>query len=179
MANTSPKSSLRLPNYDYTTPGAYFVTMTASPRRQVFGTIENGQTVLSPFGQIAVACIRALPDHFGHAAVDESVVMPDHVHVIILILTEPENGVRARHALHEQGARHGRFGRPLPGSLPTIVGSLKSAITRRVNRARGTPGAQLWKRNYNEHVIRDDASLDSIRQYIRNNPLLWSLEQQS
>lgn len=179
MANASRKGTLRLPNYDYTTPGAYFVTLTTSPRRQVFGSIENERMVFNRYGQIADACTRAIGDHFPHADVDEHVVMPDHLHAIILLLTEPRPGVRARHALHEQGAKLGRFGRPLPGSLPTIVGSLKSAITRRVNQARGTPGARLWKPNYNEHVIRDDESLDSIRQYIQNNPLRWSLERQS
>lgn len=66
-----------------------------------------------------------------------------------------------------------QFGKPIPGSIPTIVRSYKSAATLRVNLMRGTPGASLWQRNYYEHVVRNDLSLSRIRQYILDNPARW------
>ncbi|WP_457654477.1 transposase [Rhodocaloribacter sp.] len=66
-----------------------------------------------------------------------------------------------------------RFGRPVPGSLPTLVRSYKSAVTKRINAMTGTPGARLWQRNYYEHVIRTDDALRRIRWYIAQNPARW------
>jgi len=60
---------------------------------------------------------------------------------------------------------------PVPQSIATIVGSFKSAASRRINRMRGTPGESVWQRNYYEHVIRDDGALRRIRRYIAQNPV--------
>jgi len=68
---------------------------------------------------------------------------------------------------------HEQFGKPVPGSIPTIVRSYKSAATLRINAARGTPGARVWQRNYYEHIVRSDSSLNRIRQYIADNPARW------
>ncbi len=72
-----------------------------------------------------------------------------------------------------------RFGRPGCGSVATIVRSFKSAVTRRVNEMHGTPGDGLWQRGYHEHVIRDEAELDRIREYINTNPLEWEFDQEN
>ena len=97
----------------------------------------------------------------GEIILDEFIVMPNHVHGVLFI-----DGERARHASPLQ---HGP-------TLGVIVGAYKSATTRQINQARGTPGAILWQRNYYEHVIRNDISLAEIRQYIANNPLQWAMD---
>ncbi len=70
-----------------------------------------------------------------------------------------------------------RFGKPVSGSLPTIVRAFKRAATKRINHLRGTPGLPVWQRNYYEHIIRDDAGLNRIREYIVYNPQRWHLDQ--
>ena len=72
-----------------------------------------------------------------------------------------------------------QFGKPIPGSIPTIVRAFKAAATKRINALRGTPGAPVWQGNYHEHVIRDDESLSAIRQYIAENPVRWAVDQEN
>jgi len=66
-----------------------------------------------------------------------------------------------------------QFGRPVSGSIPTIIRSFKSAVTKRINELRQTPGAKLWQRNYWEHIVRNEPELNRIREYIQNNPTQW------
>lgn len=110
-------------------------------------------------------------DARDEVALDEWVVMPNHIHGILVIAedrgTADGRGTARRAPMAE------RFGRPVPGSVPTIIRSFKSAVTRRINELRQTPGAGLWQRNYWEHVIRDEAECDRIRAYIRDNPTRW------
>ncbi len=89
--------------------------------------------------------------------------MPNHVHGIVFIESE-----RARHA--------SPLRRQAP-SLGTVVGAFKSATARLINQMRATPGAPLWQRNYYEHVIRNEALLSEIREYIANNLLKWALDE--
>ncbi len=69
-----------------------------------------------------------------------------------------------------------QFGKPVSGSIPTIIRSFKSAATKRVNESHGTPGTKLWQRNYYEHIIRNDDELNRIRQYIIDNPINWDTD---
>ncbi len=106
----------------------------------------------------------AIPDHFPGAAIDEFIVMPNHVHGIIWI-TETRS----------VGAQHAAPLRPVvpAGSLAAIVRSFKSAAAKRINEFRGTRGPPVWQRNYYERIIRDEDELNDIRQYIRDNPKNW------
>ncbi len=99
---------------------------------------------------------------------NEFVVMPNHIHGIIWIVGNV--GARRRRAPTGRHAAE-RFGKPVPGSIPTIIRAFKSAVTKRINQNRKTPGAPVWQRNYYEHIIRDEPSLNRIRQYIAENPL--------
>jgi putative transposase len=67
----------------------------------------------------------------------------------------------------------------VPGSIPTIVRAFKSATTRRINEMRGTPGARVWQRNYYEHIVRNDADLQRIREYILTNPIRWAMDREN
>jgi REP-associated tyrosine transposase len=111
-----------------------------------------------------------IPKHFDTALVDEFIVMPNHVHGIVMI-----RDVGARHAVPVSR----RFGKPAAGSLAAIVGSFKSATTRRINELRQTPGISVWQRNYYEHVVRGDDSLDRIREYITSNPARWDVDREN
>ncbi len=179
------RRSIRLKGYDYTQAGAYFITIVTKDRACLFGEVVEDDMRLSPMGIIVQECWLAIPDHFPHAVLDEFVVMPNHVHGII-VLNETEK-VGARHATPRPPAaprppavpRPEQFGKPVPGSIPTIVRSFKSAATKCINEYRGTPGAPVWQHNYYEHIIRTEESLNCIREYILTNPLRWHLDRQN
>jgi REP element-mobilizing transposase RayT len=134
---------------------------------------------LNECGELIEACWNEIPNHFPHVQLDAFVIMPNHVHGILHIM-EPHSAatVGARHAVPLPGNvphRHNeRFGKPVVGSIPTIVRSVKSAASRRINQLRDTPGTRVWQRSYYEHIIRNEASLDRIRQYILDNPARWA-----
>jgi putative transposase len=157
--------SIRLKDYDYTQPGAYFVTIVAYDRAGLFGDIVDGEVHLSRYGELVSTYWQAIPKHFPHAEMDVFVVMPNHVHGIISINDSTEH--------------FERFGKPVSGSIPTIVRSFKSVVTKDINELRHTTGASIWQRNYFEHVIRDEESLNRIRQYILANPARWDFDREN
>jgi REP element-mobilizing transposase RayT len=174
------RRSIRLKDYDYTQNGAYFVTICTHQRMCLFGTVNDGVLCLNALGGIAAACWDAIPAHFPHVELDASVVMPNHVHGIIVIVGAPPNSPRgivgATHASplplsplptlnHPKG--------PPSGSLGAIIGSFKSAVTRQINLMRDTPAASLWQRNFHEHILHNTAGLDAARLYIESNPSHW------
>ena len=162
-------SWLRLRGYDYAGQGSYFVTICTQNRARLFGDIANGEMRLNGFGRAAKAAWEEIPAHFPGVEVDTFAVMPNHVHGIIVIARHtPSPTPRATRASHLRGAAG-----PRTGSIGAIVGSYKSAVSKRINRCRGTAGASVWQRSYYEHIIRDDADLSRIRQYIWDNPVRW------
>jgi REP element-mobilizing transposase RayT len=94
---------------------------------------------------------------------DEWVVMPDHFHCIIGLTADTEDGAGTEEA----------FGKPVPNSIPTIVRSFKSAVTKEFHRIPGCAHRRLWQRNYWEHRIRNPYALHNMRRYIRQNPIRW------
>ena len=165
------RRSVRLPGFDYTQVGAYFITICSYEMQCIFGEVVNGEMWLSQIGSMVKECWDALPDHFNQIELDEFVVMPNHVHGILSIVDgKPRRGTACRAPTPPQE----RFGSPVSGSLPTIVRSFKYAATKRVNEGRRTPGQPPWQRNYYEHVIRNEPDLDRIRHYIVTNPIKWA-----
>jgi len=170
------RRSIRLKRYDYTSPGAYFITLCARTRwEDVFSSIVNRRIILNDIGIIVRDCWNAIPEHFASVVLDEFVIMPDHFHGIIKIIDIPlipAPPVGARHAVSQRGEsqRIERFGKPVAGSIPTIIRSFKSAVTRRVNEASLFQHHTVWQKNYYEHVIRTKKSFYAIRNYIRSNP---------
>ena len=184
------RHSIRLKEYDYSQPGAYFITICTHQREHLFGEIVDGVMTLNEFGVIAqeewlkTALIRREID------LGEFVIMPNHFHGIIWIVDGRGTARRrvaaccrgtARRAptggLGETSAdftpTHEQFGKPVVGSIPTIVRAFKSAVSRRINLARCTPGKPVWQRNYWEHIIRDEKDLTNAQAYILNNPAQW------
>ena len=157
------RKSIRLQSYDYAQQGAYFITIITHNRKCLFGDLDHGEMLLSPIGIIVKNIWQSIPEHFSQANVDYFVIMPNHIHGIIEL-------VGARHAVPLQ---HEAFGKPVPGSIPTIVRSFKSEVTRRVNLFRNTPGEKVWQRNYFEHVIRNETEFQAIYDYLISNPYNW------
>ncbi len=160
-----PRRSLRLAGYDYTQEGAYFVTICAFQRACVFGEIVDEEMHASRYGRIVDAAWHDIPEHHPQVMLDEYVLMPNHVHAVLFLLND---GVGQAPAGRPKG--------PPRGSLGAVVGSFKSAVTRRINWLRAGPGAPVWQRNYNDRIVRDEEELFRIRTYIRENPLRWALD---
>ena len=155
------RRSIRLKGYDYSQAGAYFVTMCTHNRDMLFGEIAEDTMVLNNTGHIVAdewlksAQIRA------EIELDAWVVMPNHIHGIVVIIDL------------ERGWPSASSG-PSPRSLGALVAGFKSAVTKRINADRNTSGKPVWQRNYYEHIIRNETSLNQIRQYIADNPSRWS-----
>jgi REP element-mobilizing transposase RayT len=173
------RRSIRLKGHDHAQQGAYFVTVCTRERESLFGHVVNGEMRLNEAGEIARRCWEDIPDHFPLVELDAFVIMPNHVHGIIMI-TEPCKG-EASVPPHSSEEQRGSDASPLrqppngtqPGSLSAIVQNFKSISTRRMNAACGAPGRPLWLRNYYEHVVRNEAELMAIREYIQGNPARW------
>ena len=170
------RRSIRLKNYDYSQVGAYYITIVTCQRDPLFGRIVNEEVQLSAYGRIADECWRAIPEHFPTIEVDAYVIMPNHLHGILVIheigmATNPSPSAGARHAspLRPHGVE--------PGSIGAIVGSFKSAVTKRIGRE--IKATSIWQRNYYEHVIRDERDLNRIREYIQSNPANWERDKEN
>lgn len=175
------RRSIRLPGYDYSQEGGYFVTLCASGRACLFGGIIAGEMQLNTIGQMAEKEWKRLERRFPHIELDEFVVMPNHVHGIIFIMGRgaADTGSDDSSAILRRAPTREQFGHPVEGSIPTIIRSYKAAVAYRYNRINGCSGNPVWQRNYYEHVLRNERDLDAVRRYIRNNPLQWHLDREN
>jgi putative transposase len=180
------RRSIRLPGYNYASPGAYFVTICVHGGECLLGDVVDGEMRLNEWGKTASGYWLRIPDHFDHVQLDEWVVMPNHLHGIVLIVGRGEASPATTSVSDDptpgeadpQDRESNMDASPLqPGSLGATIGNYKSVSTRRINRVRGTPGTRFWQRNYWEHIIRDERSLNRIREYIQNNPARWAEDQ--
>ncbi len=160
------RRSIRLKGYDYSQAGAYSITVCTQYRACLFGEIVNGEMRHNDAGRMVHSVWDELPLHYSHVDLDAFVVMPNHVHGII-ILTDTA-GVGAGLKPAPAAKRHG---------LPEIIRALKTFSARRINESRNAPGTPIWQRNYYEHIIRNDDALNRIRQYIADNPANWETDE--
>ena len=161
-SNQISRRSIRLKEYDYSQAGAYFITICAINRKILFGEIVESGIRINPFGLVVNECWEDLPRHYDFLDLDAFIVMPKHVHGILMLTDHPNVGAGLKPA--PTSKRH---------ALPEIVRALKTFSSRRINEIRGTPGTPIWHRNYFEHVIRNEIDLEETREYIQNNPLKW------
>jgi putative transposase len=158
---------MRLEGYDYSTPGAYFITICCEKKKLLFGTVCDGGVLLNSLGEIASAELPGIGQHHN-AHVDTFIVMPSHVHAVVFL--DPA-------LIHESlrvpgGPRAAPTGALRdPPALGTVVGMYKQAVSRAVRRVVGDPKLVVWQRGYYEHVIRDEDDLSTRRQYILDNPI--------
>jgi putative transposase len=148
-----------LPAYDYAQAGAYFVTIVCKDRVLL---LEDAR-----YRDLVEETWLWLAEQYEFVRLDEFVVMPNHLHGIIVV----------RHA--RRGASRSAPTRAAPTHAPKrkplgqLVGAFKTVSTKRINEIRGTPGAPVWQRNYYERVIRNDEELNRVRQYTIDNPAHW------
>jgi putative transposase len=186
---------LRLDGYDYAQTGVYFVTVCVQDRACLFGRIIGGAMHLNVAGELAAEARCSIPAQFSGVEIDAFVVMPNHLHGIIVIADEMSVGaplVGARLPTSERAATraaptdrdHDDDANRPANKRPTvggIVGGFKSSFT--VEYIRGVKAGRwsafdrrVWQRKYYEHVVRDEADLARIRRYIEENPLRWEFD---
>ena len=173
------RRSIRLKGYDYTQPGVYFITICTQNRLCLFGEVVDGEMVLNELGEIVRNEWLKTAQLRSRVVLDEFVIMPNHMHGIIILIDSNGRGTLQRAPTAQRAPTIEQFGKPTSDSIPTIVRLFKSATTHRINALRGTPGLPVWQRNYYEHIVRNEQSLNRIRQYIAENPLLWHLDREN
>lgn len=175
------RKSTRLAEYDYSTPGSYFVTLPTYQGRNYFGGIQSGKVLLNNAGEMIVGWWQKIPDKFHNIQLDEYILMPNHLHGIINILEleKPAEHVGADPCVRPEGM----LGNKSQGasSLPDIIKWFKAMSTNEY--IRGVKQGKweqfekhLWQRSYYEHVIRKLENVSEVREYILNNPLRWEVK---
>jgi REP element-mobilizing transposase RayT len=190
------RRSTRLQGYDYTQPGAYFVTLVTWQRYCLFGEIVHGMMQLNPIGKIIQSEWQRLPRHFHNIRLDAFMVMPNHVHGTIVIESvatrqPPYEIPDSNHPMPDQmndcpdgsplpsrsPLQTTLPNGPMPNSLGAMIGQFKSRATKRIWSLPGMDHCPIWQRNYYEHIVRDDQDFINIWNYIDTNPQEWQEDQ--
>ena len=179
--------SARLRNWDYGWNAAYFVTICTQDRVCFFGYVVNGDMVLNEIGKIANDCWMEIPEHFPFVKLGNHVVMPNHVHGIVVI-DKPDDkrndGQNDRYTVETQNfaslppsssspSSKNQFG-PQSKNLASIIRGFKIGVTKN---ARLINPDFAWQPRFHDHIIRNDESFQRISEYIKNNPANWSDDQ--
>lgn len=172
------RKSIRIPGYDYSRPGAYYITVCTHRREHLFGDVVDGIMRLNEFGRHVQQCWDQIPNHFFHVRLDEFIIMPNHIHGVIWITDDyGRNGIVGANNYLPLPELHRSELFPMGHGTAKTVGSIirgfKIGVTMRLHS--GRPATPVWQRGYHEHVIRNDYSLHRIRRYIRNNPMKWHM----
>jgi putative transposase len=186
--NKHHRHSIRLRGFDYGSAGAYFVTIVVRNRECVLGDVTPASDVrLSNLGEIVRDEWEALERRFPRLVLEEFVIMPNHIHGVLVIEGGGDDDQKAGEASATKPPSSCRptlaDASPLPahgtqaGSLGAIVQNFKSVSSRRINMQLGNAGVPFWQRNYWEHVVRGMADLARIREYIQANPASWQTDE--
>ncbi len=153
--------SARLKEYDYSTPNWYFVTINTKKHQEYFGEVKNGKMYLNELGKIVEEYWNKITEHYNMVQLDYFVIMPNHVHGIIILDYIVETG----HAPSLQKKTH---------TLGNIIGSFKSAVTKQLHEH--DEKHFTWQSRFYDRIIRNERELNAIRNYIEQNPLRWELD---
>lgn len=157
----------RLRHFDYSANGWYFVTICTKDKEKYFGKIENNTMILNELGEMVREYWLVIPEHFPYVILDEFIIMPNHIHGIIVI--EHNNyGVGNNDRCSLQRNRNMQL-------LPKIISQYKSSVTRDIRKQFNNYRFR-WQKSFFDHIIRDETSLQNIRTYIRFNPLKWNTD---
>lgn len=167
----------RLQNHDYSQQGMYFVTICTKGREELFGRAKKGKMVLNEVGEIASRELQKIPNYFENIFLDECVIMPNHVHLIIEII-DKNVGADLVSARNKKGQTQGlSLHNSRIGLVSKIMQSYKSRTTveciklmKSENRSCVT---KIWQRSFYDRIIRNEAELNKIREYIFKNPINW------
>jgi putative transposase len=169
------RRSIRLKDYDYSTAGAYFITICCEDRIHRFGNIEGNAMILNQSGTIAYNEWINLADRFSNFELDVFQIMPNHIHGIIVLSDLTTVGATLAVAQEEQKVNMATA-RGAP-TIANIVGAYKSIVSNaclQLFKSHNKTMGRLWQRNYYEHIIRDDRAYQNISNYIINNPSKWN-----
>ena len=173
--------STRLKSWNYANSGYYSVTICVKNRECLLGCIENDSVILSDIGEIAKKSWIDIPHHYPFVVLDEYVIMPNHIHGIVIIDKNEKTIVETLHATSLRDIPNSAlFSRISPkyGSLSSVIRSFKSAVTKLVNN-KFPEHFFLWQTRFYDSIIRNDKELLNIRNYIINNPLQWNLDEEN
>ena len=165
------RKSIRLKEYDYSRPGEYFITICTYDKKCVFGEVIEEKIKLSPIGEIAKKCWEEIPEYFPKVKLDEYVIMPNHVHGVIIITDGRD--------LINQIPTENNF--PLMKNPKLTLGKIirhYKARTAKYIHDSGY-GDFRWQSLFYDRIARSDKELDNIRDYIVNNPLKWYLDEEN
>ena len=182
------RRSIRLKGYDYSNPGKYSITICTHSRQCLFGNVADREMALNDAGKMVDTWWNKITEKFPNALLDVYQIMPNHFHAIVGI-TDPNTvgadprvcpyGIDSQNqGGHADPPQHGMDYEQRPASIPGIVQWFKTMTTnkyiRGVREGQFLPfDRKLWQRNYYEHIIRNEKSLQRIRNYIINNPGQW------
>jgi len=168
IINQYKRKSIRLKEYDYSLPGEYFVTLCTHNHECTLGKNINGVMQLNEFGKIVEEEWLRTPNVRPGVELDVFVIMPNHMHGIVIINEEPPIPTVATHSYASLQRK--------PRSLGSIIAGFKSVATKRINELRHTPSFPVWQRRFYDRVIRNDKELSNIRDYIHNNVFQWAIK---
>ena len=178
------RRSIRLKNYDYSSAGAYYVTIVTWHRDILFGEIVNGEMKLNQAGKMVQTELLELEKRLAYIQLGAFIIMPNHIHVIIFILTSvgaTRLGLTKTNfstAPLQTNTIESSEGSPIlrgpkPASLGVLIGQFKSRATKKLWKIPSLKNTPIWQRNYYEHIIRDEKDLQNKADYIEANPMLW------
>ena len=174
--------SARLRSWDYGSPGLYFITICTNDRKNFLGEIKDAEMFLNENGTIADKCWSEIVEHFKNVELGEFVIMPNHIHGIIIINEDIETGhaVETGHAqsLQSDSSTHFRFRNQGKNTISAMVGSFKSAVAKLANRRDkaclvSTSEKFGWQSRFYDHIIRTRKEYLRISNYIINNIANW------
>jgi len=169
------RRSVRLKGYDYSQPGAYFVTICTHERRKLFGDIVNGEMHINDVGQIAQRMWNALPQYYPSIELDQFVIMPNHLHGILINIDDKNRVKFSQSSVGKPIVPMQSLPMPMSGPAPTlglIIRRFKALTTYYIHAAGSDEFA--WQERYHEHVVPNTSDLERIRLYIVNNPASWT-----
>ena len=160
------RKNIRLKDYDYSSNGAYFITICTQNRLHLFGNVVGDEfpvpfVELNGFGKIIEQYIQNISDKYPVVTVDKYIIMPNHVHMLIMIFNDGTMG-------------NNRTGNPSPTAVGTIVGWFKYQTTKAINAHTNNAETKIWQRSYHDHIIRNGEDYLRIWQYIDENPAKWA-----
>ena len=169
------RKTIRLKGYDYSQSGFYYVTICTQNRECLLGEIINRKMVLNEIGKIVDDILNSLPNRYEQIKLDIYQIMPNHVHKIIQIVGAHHDAPIMHHdapvykrAIHESPQQKRSL-------LSQIIGYFKMNSAKLIHQI--NPNIRVWQRNYYEHIIRNENELNSIRQYIVDNPKNWAKDE--
>ena len=169
------RKTIRLQNCDYSQNGAYFVTICTAERKPLFGVVRRGDPCgrppvpvyveLSEIGRIVESYLTEIPSHYPDVHLASYVIMPDHIHMILVLTqNQPERAGQCPAPTEESDLSCRRGGTPGPPALPKIINAFKSLTTRKA-------GCSLWQCGYYEHILRNQQDFDEAAGYMAGNPV--------